>query len=200
MVEENKKDVLRDIEDICRKYEIKKSDISCILDEISQNIQERKLHENIDANKKLVGNAYRQRVKPYYELLPEMFRYYKVISERADYEGRVSCLAFDEKPYYFFEYQNDHPDHFRYECGVWFLGRFEFTPIWIEEIEIFHKDGLSSFEKIEASVFDTELESMWKKILNMEWFPDHSRNGKLPGEEGWKRSEEEMRGLWRFCN
>lgn len=196
MEDEKKAEVLKDLNIFCENQGISLSDISDILYENNQKVYEQRMHNAVDENKHLVGTAYRERVKPDDGIFPEMYRYYKVISERSSSEDRVSCLVFDEKPYYYFLYQNEHPDGWRYKPGDDYLGRFDFCPVWVEEIPV--ENGFEKFKVIEATLFDSEFESMWKKISDLEWIPDHARSGKLPEEDGWRISEEEMRKLWRY--
>jgi len=115
-----------------------------------------------------------------------MYRYYKVVSAQADASCRVSCLIFDEKPYYWFEPQL----HMLYFPGDGTLGEFDFKPMWVDSILTKCFKDKNDFEAIDEDLFNLELCCLGQKIAGMPWSAEHYRcGGKLPTDEGWIKEE-----------
>ena len=108
-----------------------------------------------------------------------MYRYYRVVSERSYNENTVSCLIFDEFPYYWFNYQS----HLNHQKGDYFLGVFDFEPILVDCISI---DDLQIMEEVDLDTYEYEFHRMMYAIDDMPWVADHYRfGGKLPFDKGW---------------
>ncbi len=183
------KDFLKDLEELCGNYGIKKEDIAQRIENEKTREEEKEIRDKVVENRYLVGKAFRKKVKPDHGLFPKMYRYYKVVSERSDYSGSVSCLIFDEIPHYWFEYQA----HKLHMTGDYHLGSFEFDPIWVDSIRVKNtilEKGLEDLEEVDAALFDSKMDKLVARIKEMKWEPDHYRfGGKLPTDEDWKREE-----------
>lgn len=188
-MDEARGSLMNDLNELCENYGIKTDDIVRLIRNEEIQKEEKELRDKVAENSHLVGKAYRKKVKPYHGMFPKMYRYYKVVSERSDYSGSVTCLMFDEMPHYWFEYQA-HKSHM---TGDYHLGSFEFRPIWVDNIRIENAvlvKGLEDLEEIDAEMFDAEMDKLIARIKDMNWEADHYRfGGKLPKDKGWKREE-----------
>ena len=189
MKDESREHFKEDLNKLCENYGIRVKDIVHMVNNEEQEKAEKELRDRIAENSRLVGKTFRKTIKPYHKLFPEMYRYYKVVSERSDDDLSVSCLVFDEKPHYWFEYQT----HRSYMAGDYQLGHFEFCPIWIDSVRIknaIRVKGIEDMEEIDADLFDSEMDKLVARIKEMDWVADHYRfGGKLPTDEGWERKE-----------
>jgi len=177
------KDFLNKLNKFCDENNVKVEDLIRNIRQAEYKKEEISLKDKVNSYKNLVGKCYRRLVKPHSGMFPEMYRYYKVISERADSEYEVSCLIFDEAPTYWFEYQA----HRVGMIGDYFLGEFEFEPIKVEGVRI---DKLKNMEEISSNIFKHNLNLLGNKIAELPWYADHYRfGGKLPTDEGWERKE-----------
>ena len=177
------KDFLNKLNKFLDENNVKIEDLIYDIKQAKYEKAKKSLKDNVNAHKNLVGKCYRRLVKPYSGMFPEMYRYYKVISERAENEYTVSCLIFDEVPTYWFEYQA----HLAGMIGDYFLGEFEFEPIKVEGIRI---DHIKNMEEILPDVFKQNLNSLGNKIAELPWYADHYRfGGKLPTDEDWERKD-----------
>ncbi len=187
MNDESKELFKKDLDELCENYGIKLEDIVHMIRDKEKQKAEKELRDKVEGNKYLVGKTYREKVKPDHGMFPEMYRYYKVVSERSDDSGFVSCLIFDEMPYYWFEYQA----HKIHMTGDYYLGSFEFTPIWVDNIRVknaVRQKGIEDIEEIDADLFNSKMDILVAGIKEMRWEADHYRyGGKLPNDKDWKR-------------
>ena len=179
----------KDLNELCEIYGVRPKDIVQMINNSEKQKAEEELRDRVTENSHIVGKTYRKKVNPKHGMFPEMYRYYKVISERSDDSPSVSCLIFDEKPYYWFEYQA----HKLHMTGDYHLGHFEFCPIWVDSVRVknaIQVKGIEDMEEIEPDMFDSEMDKLVTGIKEMNWVADHYRyGGKLPDDEGWKRDE-----------
>jgi hypothetical protein len=172
--------LLKDLKAFCIEHNTKLKDLIYELKNSQKQVRQNEVIEKVNANKKLVGLCFRKKVKPRSGMFPEMYRYYRIISERALTEYNVSCLIFDEIPTYWFDYQAS----LKGSIGDYFLGEFDFNPIWIDSINI---NSLQNMEQIHEGIFKYELNSLGNKINALPWCADHYRYGdKLPTDDGWE--------------
>jgi hypothetical protein len=103
-----------------------------------------------------------------------MNRYYKVISERANNEYRVSCLIFDEYPWYWFD-----------EGVVYYhMGDFDFRGINTDSIMI---NKLEGYEEIPEEEYNLAMHNYVQELCDLKWFANHKRcGGIMPYEENWE--------------
>jgi hypothetical protein len=178
------KDLLNKLNKFCDENGVKLKDLVYDVSQLEREKRDVSIKEETNSHKNLVGKCYRRLVKPRSGMFPEMYRYYKVISERASTSSAVSCLVFDEKPTYWFEYQA----HLMGFPGDYFLGEFDFEPISVKEIRV---DTLKNMEEIMEGVFKYELNWLGRKIAELPWYADHYRfGGKLPTDEGWEKKND----------
>ncbi len=186
MKDESRELFKEELNKLCENYDIRIKDLVHMLNGEEKQKEEQELRDKVAKNSHLVGKTYREKITPYHGMFPEMYRYYKVISERSLDSASVSCLIFDEKPHYWFEYQA-HKLHF---TGDYHLGEFYFSPIWIDSVRVKNTigaKGIESLEEIDAELFDSEMDKLVAMIKEIDWVADHYRfGGKLPGDEGWK--------------
>lgn len=189
MNDESRESLKNDLQELCENYGIKTDDIVRLIRNEEIQKEEKELRDKVAGNSHLVGKAYRKKVKPYHGMFPKMYRYYKVVSERSDYSGNVTCLIFDEIPHYWFEYQA----HKLHMTGDYHLGSFEFSPIWVDNVRVENAimvKGIEDLEEIDPDLFNSEMDKLVARIKEMDWVADHYRfGGKLPADEGWKREE-----------
>jgi hypothetical protein len=173
----NKEKLLKNINQLCQDNDISENELINIIKKDKETKGEKLLKEKVENNKKYVGKCYRELVKV--GMFPQMYRYYKVISERSLYKDFVSCLIFDEFPYYWFNYKS----HLYHQKGDYFLGEFDFTPIWIDSIALI---SLKNLEKIDLDDYEYTFHRMMYAIDDMPWVADHYRfGGKLPFDKDW---------------
>lgn len=144
-----------------------------------------KKRQEVDEHKYLEGMCFRRRVKPDMGMFPEMWRYYKVISARAESSCRVSCLIFDEEPWYYFHYNANIFNHNR----DYFEGKFDFNGVYVEDIMIslFTSTKKNKVEKVTPDEYKEAMANYCDKLLNLKWCADHYRQGgKLPIDDDWE--------------
>ncbi len=166
--EETRALVKEDIIELCKKYGIKSDDVVNVIESEEMRKYEKELRDNVAENSHLVGKTYRKKV----DLFSKMYRYYKVVSERSDYGGSVSCLTFDETPHWRFASQV----HKLHRKGDGILGTFNFNPIWVECIRVKNALGqkaLESMEEIDAALYDAKMDNLVAEIKKMKWEVDH---------------------------
>ena len=189
MKDESREHFKEDLNKLCENYGLRIKDIVHMIKNEELQKAEKELRDRVAENSHLVGKTYRKKVSPSHGMFPQMYRYYKVISERSDDSLSVSCLIFDEKPHYWFEYQA----HKLHMTGDYHLGYFEFCPIWIDSVRVknaIRVKGIEDLEEIDADLFDAEMDKLVARIKEMDWVADHYRfGGKLPDDEGWKCEE-----------
>lgn len=182
MEQKLKDDFRKDIKKLCEQYGIRPEDAIQLIKQDESSKYEQQLRKDVTSNKEYVGKAYRKLVKPYHGMFPSMYRYFKVISERSDRVGSVSCLVFDQYPHYWFEYQA----HMMPMRGDYYLGEFIFTPVWTDVIPVTELLNKADMVETDDFTFSLELERLAGRISSIEWTPDHYRmGGKLPGDVGW---------------
>ena len=153
---------------------------------IKENDQKcrRRLRKVIDGNVSLVGKCFKQKTCPYEGMFPEMWKYYKVISNYAMNEHEVSCLMFDEHPWYWFNYID--PKYYK--------GFFDFDGITVDSVRIGSNifiDGIEDFVEITTEEFNKALNSYCKELTQLNWIPNHYRYGdKLPIDKDWEVPED----------
>ncbi|MCR4617277.1 MAG: hypothetical protein K5669_03690 [Lachnospiraceae bacterium] len=187
MNDDKRKLLLAELSELADNYGLETDDIIDAIEYDEALKADNRLREEIAENAYLVGKTFRKKVKPYSGIFPRMYRYYKVVSERSDRSGDVSCLVFDEFPHYWYEYQA----HKRHMTGDYLLGYYKFCPIWSEGIPVKNtiiKKGIESMEEINPEMFDTEMDKLVARIKDMKWVADHYRwGGKLPTDEDWEK-------------
>ncbi len=185
MTEEQNNTLRKEIEDLCERYGVKLEEISQMITLKNYKERNKKLKKEVESNKQYVGQTFRQTVEPYHGMFPKMSRYYKIISERSESSNKVSCLVFDEIPHYWFEYQA----HKASMSGDYYLGEFDFSPIWTENIPVLYFKQLK-MEKIDQASYNLALSTLTDRISKLEWIPDHHRmGGVLPGTDKWKQND-----------
>jgi len=166
--------------------------------QILSSLKEQERQQNDEIIKKIVndhsgyvGKCYYKFVKPHGGMFPEMKKYYKVISERASNEYRLSALTFYEHPFYWFNYQS----HRIGLPGDWFLGKFDFHGIEVEDFGAFCF-GSNNIEKINDLVsitikeYNLAMDEYIKELQSMDWVADHYKYGdKLPSDPDWERND-----------
>lgn len=186
---EKGEELLRDLDTICAKYDVKKSTISSFIEQLSEDEYMEKMEIEIEKNKQYVGKTYRIKTKPINPMFPNMYRYVKVVSERGSWSGCVSCLVFDEKPYYWFEYQA----HKLHQSGDYYLGNYEFESFYVEEIR---PTDLKKYEEIDNATYKQAMLSFVENLNDLEWTADHYRaGGVMPDDPKWKE-EKKRRSIW----
>ena len=118
-----------------------------------------------------------------------------MISERSDDSLSVSCLIFDEKPHYWFEYQA----HKLHMTGDYHLGYFEFCPIWIDSVRVknaIREKGIEDLEEIDAELFDCCRTMLNKNGCLCFWFSSNQdvfQDGSLKEIKLYKSGEIERK-------
>ena len=177
--------LIKKLKNFCKYNNVEFDDLLIEIRHEQKEQENKEMREAAARNKQLVGKCFRRRVKPRSGMFPEMYRYYKVVSEQAVNSCCVSCLTFDEEPYYWFEYQA-HKAGFP---GDFFLGEFDFTPICVKS-KLLTTFRLTGVEEISEDEFNTALSCLGQKIAEMPWSAEHYRyGGKLPTDEGWIKKE-----------
>ena len=172
MKDESREHFKKDLNELCDNYGISIKDIVQMIKNEEFHKAEKELHDKVAENSYLVGKTYRKKVSPSHGMFPKMYRYYKVVSERSDDSASVSCLIFDEKPHYWFEYQA----HKMHMTGDYHLGYFEFCPIWVDSVRVkntIRTKGLEDLEEIDTDVFDSEMNKLVDRIKELIWVEDH---------------------------
>lgn len=143
---------------------------------------------SVEDNAYLVGKCFKMEVRPYNRLFPSMWKYLKVVSNRAENEYRVTCLVFDEHPWYWFNYNSD---RFAYN-NDYYEGAFDFDGIYVEDIMVESPDTflpalLRDYIEISQTEYRIAYERYCEELINLKWEADHNRSGGiLPIDEKWK--------------
>lgn len=163
---------------------LSKEDLIALTQAIKYQIKEQEeleLRAAIRSHIKLVGKCYKTRVKPKDGLFPEMWKYYKIISERASSEYCVSALTFNEFPVYWFNYQMSKT----FRVGDYYCGEYDFESIIIENLNLYNDND---FIEISLKEYNEAMNLYIKRLQMLNWPADHYRlSGALPGEEKWER-------------
>ena len=164
------------------------------LKSISREKEEKKMRAVVDSHMSLVGKCFKTRIQPHSKLFPEMWRYYKIISARANNEYRVSALRFDEYPTYWFDYKMSKIGH----PGDFYFGHYEFTSIVIEDFPFFCDDWKTKGEtkvgdkliEISLTEYNEAMNKYIERLQKLNWPADHYRYGnKMPTDEEWERKK-----------
>lgn len=148
-----------------------------------------RIREAVKSHEKYVGKCYVENEKPMSGMFPEMRRYYKVVSARAENEYRMTVLTFPERPLYWFDYQN----HRIGLAGDGFLGEYEFIGIETDDFPFFcrSRNGgreIDRLTEIPESEFFEALDAFVEELKKMKWPADHYRFGnRTPADEDWKK-------------
>ena len=173
----------KDFELFCQEHNVTPQSITWMINRAKDKAEEDKIRNKVAENKVFTGRCYKKRVKPYHGMFPEMWRYYKVVSERASTPSLVTCLVFDELPWYFFDY----PMHKMHCVGDYFLGTFDFRGIQTDEILT---TKFETYTEIDEDEYNLALHNYTQELIDMKWYPDHYRmGGKLPSDDDWERKE-----------
>lgn len=159
----------KDLDKIIQKHNLTISDLNLIVKHKNLEKDTDHIISEMEANNIYVNTYYKIKVTPDRATVPEMYRYFKVISHRSPSELRVSCLVFDEKPHYNFKEQI----HLAEFPGDMYLGKFKCHPVWIDDVMIKY---LQKAEKIEEHEYNTKFLNMANSLLNMSWEIDDKEN------------------------
>lgn len=167
---------------LCKENNIGLYDLKKMIEDQLEFDANKTLQEEVAKHEYVVGKCYRRKVKPDCGMFPEMYRYYKVISPRAENVYRVSCLTFDEKPWYWFRYNSTRFEH----SSDHYEGYFEFDGIYVEDI-MFHLLTDGTLEEISGEEYINACFRYCEILLNLDWCADHYRLGnKLPTDDDWE--------------
>lgn len=168
------------------------------LDKAENGKKEEKLRAAVKEHRRYVGKCYKKRVKPCSKMFPEMWRYYKVISERSENEYHMEVLTFDERPTYWFEYQSHYQSHKGYLAGD-FLGGFDFSGIHVTNYPLFcfnhDRDVpgtyiIDTLTEISIDEYNRAMDNYVKELQGLTWYADHCRFGNtLPTDPDWPRED-----------
>lgn len=153
--------------------------------------EEEKVRAVVADHAELVGKCFKTRIKPHSGMFPEMWRYYKIISARADNEYFVSVLRFDEYPTYWFDYRNSKVGN----VGDYYFGQYDFSGITVDVFSYSYytfKNNCLGEDLIEITLEEYNAAMNWyiKRLQVMKWPADHYRWGdRKPGDPGWEREE-----------
>ena len=171
------KELINKIEVLCSQYGEKIEDVSQYVDNLKRQKWKEQIQEKIREHQQYVYRFFRTKYKS--PMFPEMYRYYYVVSSQSINEYHLECLAFDEYPYYWFQYSH----HTLPQIGDYLLGEFEFESIFIENV---HINNLKNYEEINAKTYWTAMRDYFDRLMDMPWCANHYRYGeKLPGDIGW---------------
>ena len=159
--------------------------------------EEEKIRVAVAEHVGLVGKCFKVRIKPHFGMFPEMWRYYKIISTRAENESRISALRFDEYPTYWFDYQASQIGR----AGDYYFGHYDFDSIIVEVFPFCYYDLKgeghiqirNELTEISLSEYNTAMILYIDRLQEMEWPADHYRfGGKKPGDPGWEKELYEL--------
>lgn len=172
-------------------------DIQRKIKEQTREKEEERMQAVVAEHTVLVGKCFKTRVKPHSGMFPEMWRYYKIISARADNEYRIFALKFDEYPTYWFNYHSSKVGR----AGDFYFGNYDFDGITVDDFPYYCHDLKSDTPEaiygdrlIEISLEEYNTAMNWyiKRLQVMEWPADHYRWGnRKPGDPDWERKEDE---------
>lgn len=176
--------VLENFKVFCVENNVAPNNISWLLKKSEIDTENQKIRQKVSENDVYVGRCFKKKVKPYHEMFPEMWRYYKVVSSRASTHHSVSCLIFDEVPWYFFDYQHQRQNL----AGNYYMGEFDFRGIWTDSIL---KNKIDTYTEIEEDEYNIALHNYTQELIDMKWCADHWRSGGvLPSDDEWERGND----------
>jgi hypothetical protein len=168
---------MEDIKELAIKHGLKCDDIARKIQSVSADDQHKEIIAKTAEHKDMVGKCFKR--IGHIPRFGDMNVYYRIISERACNEFRVSALAFCEQPVYWFSYQSSRASR----PGDWFLGNFDFDSFCVVEVMA---DEFSPGEEISREEFDAAMLSYTKRLMDMPWIADHYRGtGILPTDPKW---------------
>lgn len=188
--------------DVGMILELPTDELNKLMQKIKHQIrvkEEEKMRAAVAEHAGLVGKCFKARVKPHIGMFPEMWRYYKIISTRAENENRVSALRFDEYPTYWFDYRASEIGR----AGDFYFGHYDFDGIIVEGLPFYCYDyDLKGKEyikigdkltEISLSEYNTAMILYIDRLQEMEWPADHYRFGKKkPGDPNWEKESHEL--------
>lgn len=183
----NEQEILSKIINIEEEYNLGTYDLQSILKKNDIIKQEKKMVQRIKENAVLVGKCFRIKNISEASKFPDMYHYFKVISNRASNQFRVSVLTFKEYPTYWFDYQTH---RFAPEAGDYINGSFVFSGIKINSILA---STLSGMEEIPEKEFNKKMLEYTERLLKLQFYADHWRFGNvLPEDEKWTEAEDAL--------
>jgi hypothetical protein len=170
------------IKNFLKENNISATELKQALENMSKEEEEEEIKEIINSNKKFVGRYFvKNNVKK--SMFPPMKKYYKIISERAENEYRVSCLVFDEFPTYWFGYIS----HKSSVPGDYLNGSFDFTGIKTESIMTIN---INSLTEITEEEYNKALKKYIERLIKLEWPAEHYHFGAImPSDPQWKKAD-----------
>ena len=159
--------------------------------------EEERMRAAVAEHTGLVGKCFKARIKPHAGMFPEMWRYYKIISTRAENENRVSVLRFDEYPTYWFDYRASEIGR----AGDFYFGHYDFDSIIVEDFPFCYYDLKgeghiqirNELTEISLSEYNTAMILYIDRLQEMEWPADHYRfGGKKPSDPDWEKEPHEL--------
>lgn len=173
----DKEKVLAAIKDFESKYDVDINDVIDLLYKEKQAKKEKKVKQLVESRRDMVGKCFKKRMKPI--MFPEMYKYYKIVSERGENDYRFSVLTFYEHPYYWFDYQS----HMIELSGNYYFGEFDFDSFTVESMM---HNSFDKTEEISSEEFADAMRKYTEELIELPWYADHYRFGnKLPTDEGW---------------
>lgn len=161
--------------DVGMILELPTDELNKLMQEIKHQIrvkEEEKMRAAVAEHAGLVGKCFKARVKPHFGMFPEMWRYYKIISTRAENENRVSALRFDEYPTCWFDYRASEIGR----AGDFYFGHYDFDSIIVEGFPLKgegHIQIRDELTEISLSEYNTAMILYIDRLQKMEWPADH---------------------------
>lgn len=186
--------------DVGTILELPTDELNDLMQEIKHQIrikEEEKMRAAVAEHAGLVGKCFKARVQPHFGTFPEMWRYYKIISTRAENENRVSVLRFDEYPTYWFDYRASEIGR----AGDFYFGHYDFDSIIVEDFPFCYYDLKgeghiqirNELTEISLSEYNTAMILYIDRLQEMEWPADHYRfGGKKPSDPDWEKEPHEL--------
>ena len=184
--------------DIGKILELPIDELDDLMQKIKHQIrikEEEKMQAVVANHAELVGKCFKIRIKPHSGMFPEMWRYYKIISVRAENEYHVSVLRFDEYPTYWFDYKTSKINR----AGDYYFGHYDFDSIIVEDFpfyccDLHGKDKIGDrLTEISFSEYNTAMILYINRLQEMKWPADHCRfGGKKPGDLDWESVPHEL--------
>ena len=176
-MDQNKK-MQTELNDFLVRHGMSRNDLSAYLKDMSKQDYEKRMQMQVEKNSDLVGRFFVHKVS--HPMFPEMNRYYRVVSNRCENEYRVSCLAFDEHPTYWFRYRSSKIG----QPGDYYLGHYEFESF---DVECMMADDIRSMCEITSVEYQKAAEAYLHELMEMQFPADHYRAGnKLPSDPSWE--------------
>lgn len=186
--------------DIEKILELPTDELNDLIQEVKHQTrvkEEEKMRAAVAEHTELVGKCFKMRVKPHSDMFPEMWRYYKIISTRAENEYRVSALRFDEYPTYWFDYQASKIGR----VGDFYFGHYDFDSIIVEDFPFYcydlkgkgHIKVGDRLTEISLSEYNAAMILYIDRLQKIGWPADHYRfGGKKPGDSDWEKEPHEL--------